>query len=79
MLFLLSIRGKYTMLERDYSDSAHPQAPSGAEAKARVCTLPLQLQLLLNTICSIAMMKAAMSEIGKCMPSFLPFAGPLLH
>jgi hypothetical protein len=67
------------MLERDYSDNPHPQALSGAEAKTRVCTLPPQLQLLLSTICSIAMMKAAMSEIGEGLPSFLSFIGPLLR
>ena len=52
------------MLERDYTEVVHPATLSRVESTARVCSLPPQVQFLLNTICSIAMMKTAMTEIG---------------
>ena len=61
---LCSVRGKYTMLERDYSDNVDAAAPTRADCKELACSLPSQLQVLLKTICSIAMMKTAMAEIG---------------
>ena len=59
-----SFRGKYTMLERDYSGNANGAAPVGSDTKLLLCSLPSQVQTLLKTICSIAMMKATMTEIG---------------
>lgn len=52
------------MLERDYSGNANDAAPVGSDAKLLLCSLPSQVQTLLKTICSIAMMKATMTEIG---------------
>ena len=52
------------MLERDYSGNANGAAPVGSDAKLLLCSLPSQVQTLLKTICSIAMMKATMTEIG---------------
>jgi hypothetical protein len=61
-----SHRGKYTMLERDYSDSVDAAARTRADGDCKVveCCLPPPVQALLKTICSIAMMKSTMADIG---------------
>jgi hypothetical protein len=62
------------MLERDYSDNVDPVVHTRDDSKALVCSLTSQVQLLLTTICSVAMMKSTMAEIGVCYYSF-----PFLH
>ena len=55
------------MLERDYSDNLDPVVHTRDDSKALVCSLTSQVQLLLTTICSVAMMKSTMAEIGVCI------------
>jgi hypothetical protein len=62
--FFYSCRGKYTMLERDYSDNVDAVAGKRADCKELTCSLSSQVQVLLKMICSIAMMKTTMAEIG---------------
>jgi hypothetical protein len=62
------------MLERDYSDNVDPVVHTRDASKALVCSLTSQVQLLLTTICSVAMMKSTMAEIGVRYYSF-----PFLH
>ena len=54
------------MLERDYSDNVDAAARTRADGDCKVleCSLPPPVQALLKTICSIAMMKSAMADIG---------------
>ena len=60
-----TVRGKYTLIQRDYGPEAPPPAaPSNPDAPPAQCTLDPAVAGLVELVCDVSMMERSMREIG---------------